>query len=217
MLRPTGVFHRLPALAILVPILAIAAASGAAAQDKGLHSLRFGVSPLGGYIFTTGTDFTGGFRQVSALYSYDLGRANSWGTDFLVGAYFDFKGYLYQSSGGYQASSNPFVAIWGLPNFSLGVCAGWRLLSLGELDLSSWWGLEYSHYFETERTSYPGFGATIRLSLGIPLGGDLSLGIGGALNVSTHSGGPHVEDPMTTVDPFRLIEFYPTVSIAKSW
>jgi hypothetical protein len=98
---------------------------------------------------------------------------------------------------------------------SLGAFAGWKALSLGSVELMTWWGIEYSHYIETETTFYPGFGASIRATLDFPIGGGFELCAGGGLQASKHQGGPYFEDPSTHVDPFSLIEFYPVLAVAK--
>jgi hypothetical protein len=149
--------------------------------------------------------------------AYDFGRAYSWGTDFSAGAYFDFKGYLFRSDGGFRNSANAMVRVWGLPNFSIGLCALWKAFSLGTVDFMTAYGLEYTHYFQTEKTSAPGFGASIRASFDIPVGDGLDLCVGGVLNASSHAKAKDVEDPSSTFYPFKLLEFGPAIGLALSY
>jgi hypothetical protein len=193
---------------------------GLGAQGQGLYTLRTGVAPIGGYHYFMDTasggitDFKGGYRELFASLTYDIGRALSWGTDFSAGGYCDFKGYLFRSDGGYQNSETGLVRVWGLPNFSIGLCASWKALSLGKADLVTWWGLEYAHYFQTETSSSPGFGASIRASLDIPLAENLAVSLGGLLNASSHAESSDADDPSTSYYPFKMLEFGPLLGLA---
>lgn len=98
------------------------------------------------------------------------------------------------------------MAIWGLPNFSLGIEAGWKALSLGKVDLMTWWGVEYSHYFQTATISTPGIGATIRAGFDFPLSENLKLDVGAVLSASSH---PASGDYY----PFTLFEIGPSLGL----
>jgi hypothetical protein len=198
-------------MAVLIAAF-FALAMGATAQAR-LYSLRFSVAPVGGYQYAvTGNslaEYTGGFRQLSASLMYDIGRAFSWGTDFSAGAYFDFKGYLYETDGGYQSSSNGLVSVWGLPNFAIGICAGWKAMSIGAIDLMTLWGFEYTHYFQTETITSPGYGASIRAFFEFPLSEALMLSAGGFMSASRHPA-----NPSNDYYPFNLFDFGPSIGLA---
>ncbi len=196
---------------VCIPALILFITAGASFGDSPFspwqgarHYVGGHILPLGiySYVATQDSDdmnfFGGGFNEIGMSYEY-----RPWAILGVEG-YFDFKGYRFD---GYRTDRNPFVQIWGLPNFKIGgggvlhVPLDWQ-----RLDFSFCYGLEYAHYIADETNSFPGLGMTARLRATWYVNPLIGIGMAAAAHYSTHSGGPYVDDPDVTRLPFQLAE-----------